>query len=221
MKWAQRQDLRRREGQLHNSPAATPRRLTFVVTAFSLLAPLALGGCDLLQPFEEACAQRLAPTQIDVEIAPVSYVTDFGKSTAELTALGAATTGRRVLGLTQTNLNWSAAFNSNGITRRIDGRHCLRPAIKVRLAFEPMTVLISREFAPGSCIFDITMSHEMKHVQTYERFLPAVQAAVRRELDARFGQRIFQFASEPEAERQMQALTRDTSRRSWTAACRK
>ncbi|MBM3347957.1 MAG: hypothetical protein FJY55_15920 [Betaproteobacteria bacterium] len=172
-------------------------------------AALLLGGCDFFRPFEEICAQRLGPTRIEVETAPITYTTDFSKSTQELSRRGAASTGRRVLGLTLTNLKWSASLGSQGIMQRIGGQHCLRPSIKVRLAFEPMTVLVGREFAPGSCIFDITMGHELKHVATYERFLPRAQAAVQRELEARFGQRIFTFDSEAEAERQVHALTRD------------
>ncbi len=172
-------------------------------------AALLLAGCDYFRPFEEVCAQRLGPTRIEVETVPVTYTTDFTKSTAELSRMGAASTGRRVLGLTQTNLKWSASLSSQGITQRLGGQHCLRPSIKVRFAFEPMTVLVGREFTPGSCIFDITMQHELQHVATYERFLPRVQEAVKRELEARFGQRIFLFDSEAEAQRQVHALTRD------------
>ena len=177
--------------------------------ALALAAAIALCGCDYLQPFEQICEARLGPTRIDVETAPVSYVTDYTKSTQELSAMGAASTGRRVLGLTQTNLKWSASLGGNGLTRRLGGRHCLRPDIQVRLSFEPMTVLIGREFTPGSCIFDITMGHEMKHVDTYTRFLPRVQEAVQRELEARFGQQVFHFASQADAERQLHAMTRD------------
>ena len=189
-----------------NPPLPGPHR---AIAACAALAALLLGGCDLLQPFELTCERKLGAASIEVEAAPITWATDFTKSTEDLTTMGAASSGRRVLGLTQTNLKWSASLNSNGITRSLDGRHCLRPSIKVRLAFEPMTVLVSREFAPGSCIFDITMAHEMKHVQTYERFLPRVQDLVRRELDTRFGQRIFHFSSEAEAERQVQSLTRE------------
>ena len=174
-------------------------------TALAAIA-LALAGCEYLQPFEQQCEKRLPQVQISVEAAPVSYQTDFTRSSAQLTTMGAASAGRLVLGLTQTQLKSSVSLGSSGLTRRFGGRHCMRPSVSVRLAFDPMTVFIGRELAEGSCRFGITMGHEMKHVRTYEVFLTDVAAEVERELTRRLGDRIQYFASEAEAERHLNTL---------------
>ena len=168
-----------------------------------------LSGCEWLRPFEEVCENRLGPTIIDVVATPISHGVDLGKSTAELTAMGAPSTGRQVLGLTQTSLKWSASYGSRGLTRRPGSRHCMRPAISVKLSFEPMTVFVGREQAEGSCAFNITMDHERRHVRVYERFLDEVAPRMQAALAAHFGNRIFYFDSEAEAERHVQASLRD------------
>lgn len=189
-----------------NNPASAGRMAA--ITALAALVLLA--GCDWVRPFEQVCEQRLGPTQVEVEAAPIQVSTNFTRSAAELTALGAAVAGRTVLGLTQTNIKWHVQLGGNGITRRFSGAHCLRPAVKVRLAMEPMTVSIAREYPQGSCIFDLTMAHEQKHVRTYENFLADVTTRVRERLRARFGDRVQYYPSLAEAEKQLEAMTRDT-----------
>lgn len=177
------------------------------LAALAMATPL--HGCDWFRPFEQLCEQKLAATSVEVATAPINVATDFTRSSAELTTMGAASAGRQVLGLTQTNLKWAVSFSANGITRRASGRHCMRPTIKIKLAFEPMTVLVSREQHENSCAFNITMDHERKHVAIYERFLADVSARVETELRERFGNQIFYFGSEAEAERHVQSVTRD------------
>jgi len=179
-------------------------------TALLLFILSLLAGCDWVRPFEQVCEARLGPTQIEVEAAPIHVSTDFSRSQAELTALGATLAGRTVLGLTQTNIKWAVSVGGNGITRRFSGAHCLRPAVKVKLAMEPMTVSIAREYPDGSCSFNLTMGHEQKHVRTYELFLADVTTRVRDELRTRFGDRIQYFSSVAEAEKQLETMTRGT-----------
>lgn len=186
-----------------------PARMRTVAAPMIAAAVLASAGCDYLRPFEQVCEKRLAPAEITVEAVPVNYKTDFSLSSAELAAKGAATAGRLTLGLTQTSLNSSVSLGSRGITRRFTGRHCMRASVRVRLAFEPMTVYVSRDHPPGSCAHDITMGHELKHVRVYETFLAETSQAIERELGERFGQRIHYFGSEAEAEKQLQNLTRE------------
>ena len=172
-------------------------------------AAFAIGGCDYLRPFEQVCEKKLAPAEITVEAAPVSYRTDFSLSSEQLTAMGAASAGRLTLGLTQTNLKSSVSLGGNGITQRFTGRHCMRASVHVRLAFEPMTVYVSRNHPQASCVHEITMGHELKHVSVYEIFLADVSEKIERELRARFGGGIRYFASEAEAEKQVQDLTHE------------
>lgn len=170
---------------------------------------LLLGGCDWLQPFEQVCERRLGETSVTVAAAPIGERIDLSKSVAELTSLGAPIAGRQVLGLTQTQLKWGVSYSSRGITQQFGGRHCMRPAMEVKLAFEPMTVLVGKEQPEGSCAFNITMDHERKHVRIYERFLDQVAPRIEAELRSRFGNRIFYFASEAEAERHVNSSIKE------------
>lgn len=179
----------------------------FAIAPLAAAAALALGGCDYLRPFEQVCEKKLAPVEITVQAVPVSYRTDFSLSSQQLTAIGAASAGRLTLGLTQTNLKSSVSLGAKGITQRFTGRHCMRASVHVRLAFEPMTVYVNRDHPRGSCAHEITMGHELKHVRVYEIFLAEVSEKIERELRAQFGEGIRYFASEAEAEKQVENLT--------------
>jgi hypothetical protein len=167
-----------------------------------------LAGCDYFRPIEQVCEKRLTPTEIRVNTAPVEYQTDLTGSADQLTRMGAASAGSLVLGLTHTNMKSSVTFGSNGLTHRVSGKHCLRPVIEVKLAFSPMTVYVSRGQPEGSCEFNITMEHEMRHVGEFAGFLKDAAIEVETELRNRFGSRIYYFSSEAEAERHIQTVTR-------------
>ena len=96
---------------------------------------------------------------------------------------------------------------SNGITNPLTGLHCLRPIVDVRLAFEPMTVFITKEQAQGSCQFDVTMRHEMQHVMVYSTFLDSAASDVERYLREHFGNRIYYFESAEAAQKEMNEET--------------
>ena len=179
------------------------------VVALVLLVP-GVGACDQIRSFEDVCEERLGPTHIEVEATPIQVHTDFSRSRAQLTAAGAPSAGRNVLGLTETQIKWSVSMGGNALTRRLGGRHCLRPDVKVRLSMEPITVSIASEYAPGSCSFNLTMGHEQKHVQVYQVFLADVTQRVQQELRNRFGNRILYFGSSAEAEKSISQLTSDT-----------
>ena len=174
-----------------------------------LIAPL-LAGCDYFRPFEKVCESRLAPAQVSVESDQPDFATDLGQPAAALTARGAATSGRLVLGLIETKLAYSASFSANGVVKPLSGRFCMRPSVQLRLAFRPMTVFVAREHPKGSCEFEITMGHEMKHVRTYEKFLAELGDTIEADLRGRFGDRIYYFDSAAEGEKFLKDMTRTT-----------
>lgn len=188
-----------------------PRRLPLLLLSLTVL-PL-LGSCDYFRPLEQICEKRLGPTTVKVEAVPVAFQTDLSLSTEQLTAKGASSVdlrgGRMVLGLTATTLKTSVTFGTNGITQRFGGRHCMRPSVNVRLAFEPMTVYVTRAHAKGSCEFDLTMDHEMKHVNTYARFLEKIAPEVEAELRDRFGNQVFYFDSVAQAQQHVERVARE------------
>jgi hypothetical protein len=185
-----------------------PSRLLLLLP--TLLAALLLGGCDYVRPFEQVCERRLGPAEISVEVEPVRFDTDFSQSSAQLTSRGAQAAGRIVLGLTETQLKSAISFAGNGVVKPLSGRYCMRPAVKVKLAFDPMVLHVAREQKEGSCEHKITLDHEMRHMRVYARYLDDLAARVEADLKAKFGDRILYFPSATAAETEMQALTGST-----------
>jgi hypothetical protein len=181
------------------------RRSPFLV--LMLMVTLLTSSCDMVRPFEEVCERKLGPASISVETAPVQYETDFTQSSGQLTARGAHGTGRIVLGLTETELKSSIAFSGNGIVKPITGRYCMRPAVKVKLAFDPMKLFVAREQKPGGCEHKITLDHETRHMRVYAHYLDTLAENVERDLKQRFGDRILYFPNTAAAEEQVQELT--------------
>jgi hypothetical protein len=182
----------------------TPRLL------LALPLTLALAGCDLVRPFEQVCAARLGPASITVEVVPVRFDTDFSQSSAQLTARGAHSTGRIVLGLTETQLKSSISFGGNGVVKPITGRYCMRPIIAVKLAFDPMVLNVAREQKQGSCEQKITLDHELRHMRVYTRYLETLAAHMSLDLKQKFGDHILYFENVAAAKAQMEALTSST-----------
>lgn len=164
---------------------------------------LVLGGCDYFSSFEKICEQRLPPATVTVTGEPVRYETDFTRSIDYLSAKGAASTGRMVLGLVETKLGGNIDFSARGIVKPLSGRYCMRPSLAVTLAFKPTTLYVAREHAPGSCEFDITMAHEQKHIAVYQKYLEEMTAEVERELRGRLGDTIHYFDSAAAGEADM------------------
>ena len=158
-----------------------------------LILPLA--GCDYFRSFEKVCEQRLAPSSVSVTGEPVTYESDFNQSIAQLSARGAASTGRMVLGLVESKLGGSIEFSAKGIVKPLSGRYCMRPALNVKLAFRPMKLYVASDYAQGSCEFDITMAHEQKHIAVYQKFLEEMATDVGRELGEKLGDNIQYFDS--------------------------
>jgi hypothetical protein len=162
------------------------------VIGLAMLIPV-LAGCDYFRPFEKVCEQRLAPASVTVTGEPVSYESDFSLSIAQLSARGAASTGRMVLGLVESKLGGSIEFAAKGIVKPLSGRYCMRPALNVKLAFRPTTLYVASDYAQGSCEFDITMAHEQKHIAVYQKFLEEMAVDVGRELREKLGDNIQYF----------------------------
>jgi hypothetical protein len=176
-------------------------RLTFLGTLMAVVLVLLAARTDGVM--RSLCEARLQPTHVRVSTTPVSFSTDLSVGTRELTEMAATTTGRLVHGLTRTNVRSLVTVGSNGISNPVTGGHCLRPIVDVRLAFEPMTVFITKDQPEGSCQFAVTMRHELQHVGVYRTFLDSAAAEVEKYLHDHFGNRIYYFESSEEAQRRM------------------
>lgn len=171
------------------------------------IAAGALGACDYAKPITAVCESKLKPTEVRVTSAPVEYQTDYSVSSAALTQMAPGETGRIVHGLTRTNMKSLVSIGTNGVTNQVTRKHCLRPVIDITLAFDPMTVFISSDQTQGSCQFDVTMRHELQHVAVYREFLDTAAVDIERQLREYFGNRIFYFDSEDDAQARMKEET--------------
>ncbi len=184
-----------------------------VPSAPLLLVPicLALAGCDVLRSFETVCETRLPPSSVTVKTEPVIHRVDHSLDASALTRKGAdiVADGKIVLGLTSANLSSTVQVTARGMTRRGSARFCMRPEVEVRLSFNPMTVYMNSDDAPGSCPYRLTYAHEMRHVQVYAEFLPAVATRVEGELGRHFGSRVFYFTSADEGQQHIDEVVRD------------
>jgi hypothetical protein len=177
---------------------------TLAALAAALLIVSAMGGKRAMPAI---CQMQLRPTEVRVSTTPVTYKTDLSMPTSRLTDMAATGSGRLVHGLTRTNMRSLVTVGSNGITNPLTGAHCLRPIVDVRLAFEPMTVFITRDQPQGSCQFDVTMKHELEHVSVYSAFLDTAATEVTAYLKRHFGNRIYYFDSAEQAQKQMSEET--------------
>jgi hypothetical protein len=180
-------------------------RFAFVGTLIAVLLVLAATRSESVM--QSLCEARLQPTQVRVSTTPVIFNTDLSVDTKELTEMAATTTGRLVHGLTRTNVRSLVTVGSNGINNPVTGAHCLRPIVDVRLAFEPMTVFITKDQTEGTCQFDVTMRHELQHVGVYRAFLDTAAIEVETYLRNHFGNRIYYFESSDDAQRRMNEET--------------
>jgi hypothetical protein len=86
----------------------------------------------------------------------------------------------------------------------------MRPAVKVKLAFDPMVLNVASEQKEGSCENKITLDHEVRHMRVYRHYLDELAAHVESDLKAKLGNDILYFPSTDAATAQMQSLTSST-----------
>ncbi|MCA8933170.1 MAG: hypothetical protein KDA49_11920, partial [Rhodospirillaceae bacterium] len=71
------------------------------------------------------------------------------------------------------------------------GRVCGVPRnVTIRLGYDQMLVHILARYRPGSCQYEAVLEHEQEHVrinyETLQRYLPAIEDAVRRAISNQF-----------------------------------
>ncbi|MFN4326405.1 MAG: hypothetical protein ACK4FP_11010 [Azonexus sp.] len=105
-----------------------------------------------------------------------------------LTALESprARPGRQVLGLTRGTASVRFASTTPVIVSA-DGRwECGSPQITLTYGLAPLTVHVAREFPPDSCAYKVIHAHEMRHVETYQAHLAAIEPDLTATLNRRF-----------------------------------
>ena len=151
----------------------------------------------------QSCPEVLTQLELSVDHAPIELNNRI--SQAELTTMarsGIATLGHhaRPLGLTTARLAYGFQFDL--MANEQAGRVCAAPRqVTLRLGYDQMLVHILDRYRPGSCQYEAVYEHEQEHVRinfdTLQRYLPPIEAAVRRAIDTQFPVRA---ASTAEAE---------------------
>ena len=106
----------------------------------------------------------------------------------QLNALGADRNrpGMQVLGLTRGKAIVRYETRMPGFADRAGRWECTSPQITLNYGFNPLTVYVAREFAPGTCSYREIHTHEMRHVDTYRQHAAAIEQEITATLKERF-----------------------------------
>lgn len=163
--------------------------LALALTLSALLAPAAWAASTGPTKFEQRCEREMKP-RFTVSLRESGYRIDNSVPSRVLNMRGAHNyAGDLMLGMTSLQARTEVTIDGPSLADQASGRECIAPRISVDLVFPHMSVFVAREFSPNSCSYREVLAHEMRHVQLYRDQFPAVEARVRRGLEARFGDR--------------------------------
>ncbi|MEY3202131.1 MAG: hypothetical protein RIR70_1681 [Pseudomonadota bacterium] len=152
--------------------------------------------------FEQHCEKKLPPTKIDVELAAEDVVYDFSHGIHTLTAHASRGEDGAILGLTKNGLGTQFQWHMNLIEDPLSDRACMRPQIRMLVAYGGQQVYVAREFQPGSCAFNEVLEHENTHVSANRDQLALSALELRGVLKRTMGNRVF-YGTRKELERQL------------------
>ncbi|UCV02500.1 hypothetical protein [Dechloromonas denitrificans] len=94
--------------------------------------------------------------------------------------------GNQVLGLTRGNAIVRFAIDTPSHIDRTGRWECASPQLTMTFGFMPMTVHVAKEFPAGSCAYREIYDHEMRHVQTNQAHIAAIEKELTEALSRRF-----------------------------------
>ena len=140
--------------------------------------------------FALMCENTLHQTVVTMDAKANGYSIDNTKSYRALREMQkGAPADTEVLGMTVAKSRIEFDESGRTLTNWFTGQECMAPRIAVNLYYIPIVIYISREFSPGSCVYDEILAHEMRHLNVYLEHLPKVEATVRKSLANRFDSR--------------------------------
>lgn len=131
-------------------------------------------------------------TEIEVNTTPITFSTDYSLSLSQIQALAGTTAGMTTLGVTSSKLHVEYTIGYDGLTETNTGITCLKPKLKINLAYPMMKVYVAKEFPKGSCEFNHIYEHELKHVNAYKKHLKHIESELESKIKAFFGNRVYQ-----------------------------
>lgn len=164
-----------------------------------------LAARDIAGPFltfEQQCEKTLAPTKVQVELAQQEVVYDFSHGIEALTDHARDHRDGVILGLTKNGLGTRFEWHMNLLYDPLTGNACMRPEIRMLVAYGAQAVYVAREFEPGGCAFKEVLEHENHHVNANRDQLALSALELRSVLKRTLGNRVF-YGSPKELERQL------------------
>jgi hypothetical protein len=160
------------------------------LAALIALSAVATACGDRTNPFasfETRCA-KLPPTHFEVVAVPLTFERDDSQSIAALTAKsGSALATHRTFGLTSAVFGQSTDIRLNVVDDRADSRACGTPRVRIELSMQPVTVYVASELATQPCQREVTLSHEMKHVEVFREALAVAARDLARDFPVAIG----------------------------------
>jgi hypothetical protein len=169
----------------------------------------ACGDDSPFASFETRCG-KLPSTHLKVVAVPLTFERDDSQSIEALTAKrGSALATHRANGLTAAAFGYSADIELNAVDDRRGSRTCGMPRLRVELSMQPVTVFVASELATGSCQHDVTLSHEMKHVEVLRQTLDRAARDLERDLPEAIGAELRHAKNPEELQQRLVVSVRD------------
>jgi len=169
----------------------------------------ACGDDSPFASFETRCG-KLPPTHFKVVAVPLTFERDDSQSIDALTAKsGSALATHRTKGLTTAVFGYSADIDLNAVDDRRGSRTCGMPRLRVELSMQPVTVFVASELATESCQHDVTLSHEMKHVEVFRQTLDRAARDLERDLPEAIGGKLRHAKNPGELQQRLVVSARD------------
>ena len=161
-------------------------RLAALIT-LSAIAAACGDSANPFASFETRCA-KLPATHFEVVAVPLTFERDDSQSIAALTVKsGSALVTHRALGLTSAVFGYNTDIQLNVADDRGDSRACGTPRVRIELSMQPVTVYVASELAGQPCQHDVTLSHEMKHVEVFREALEIAARDLARDFPVAIG----------------------------------
>ena len=187
-------------------------RLRIRLAALIALSAIATACGDTTNPFASfgtRCA-KLPPTHFEVVAVPLKFELDDSQNIAALTAKsGNALATHRTFGLTTAVFGQSTDIRLNVGDDRGDVRACGTPRVRIELSMQPVTVYVASELAAQPCQHDVTLSHEMKHVEVFREVLDEAAQDLERELPESIGTELRRATSPEDLQQRLIVSVRD------------
>jgi hypothetical protein len=177
--------------------------------ALSAVATACGDSTNRFASFETRCA-KLPPTHFEVVAVPLTFERDDSQSIAVLTSKsGSALATHRTFGLTTVVFGQSTDIRLNVVDSRGDARACGTPRVRIELSMQPVTVYVASELAAQPCQHDVTLSHEMKHVEVFREALELAARDLARDFPVAIGAELRQATNPSELQQRFVVSVRN------------